>query len=95
MEEWKIWHLSQQQITRWSRSKSGSSSYKYNGKQAEPENNKQEDLPWSTSVGRRDCCWSMLGISLLNSPMAALCLAHATTEETLAAGNAIQNRVPI
>lgn len=74
--EWKIWHLSQQQITRWSRSKSGSSSYKYNGKQAEAENNKQRRVLWSTSAGRRDCCRSMLCISPLNSSMTALCLAH-------------------
>lgn len=74
--EWKIWHLSQQQITRWSRSKSGSSSYKYNGKQADVENNKQRRVLWSTSVGRRDCCRSMLCISPLNSSMTVLCLAH-------------------
>lgn len=75
-EEWRMWHLSQQLVTRWSRSKSSSLCYKYNGKQADMGNNKQQHMPWSTSVGRKDCSSSMLCISPLNSSMKELRLAH-------------------
>lgn len=75
-EEWRMWHLSQQLVTRWSRSKSSFLCYKYNGKQADTGNNKQQHMPWSTSVGRKECSSSMLCISPLNSSMKELRLAH-------------------
>lgn len=73
-----VWHLSLQRFTRWSRSKSSSPCYKYNGKQADTGNNKRQHMPWSTSVGRKECYSSMLCISALNSSMKALSLARTT-----------------
>lgn len=87
-----MWHPSLQRITRWSRSKSSSPCYKYNGKQADTRNNKRQHMPWSTSVGREECYSSMLCISPLNSSMKALSLARTTAEEALAAGHANQTR---
>ncbi len=85
-----MWHPSLQRITRWSRSKSSSPCYKYSGKQADTGNNKQQHMPWSTSVGRKECYSSMLCISPLNPSMKALSLARTTAEEALAAGLANQ-----
>lgn len=94
-EQRKMWHPSLQRITRWSRSKSSSPCYKYNGKQADTGNNKRRHMPWSTSVGRKECCSSMLCISLLNSSMKALSLARTTAEEGLAAEHVNQTSGPI
>lgn len=90
-----MWHPSPQRITRWSRSKSSSPCYKYNGKQAYTENNKQQHMPWSTSVVRKECYSFMLCISLLNSSMKALSLVRTTTAKALAAGHANQTSDPI
>lgn len=90
-----MWHPSLQRITRWSRSKSSSPCYKYNGKQADTGNNKRQHMPWSTSVGRKECYSSMLCISPLNPSMKALSLACTTAEEALAAGHANQTSGPI
>lgn len=94
-EERKMWHPSLQRITRWSRSKSSSPCYKYNGKQADTGNNKRQHMLWSTSVGRKECCSSMLCISALNSSMKALSLAGTAAEEALAAGPANQTSGPV
>lgn len=90
-----MWHPSLQRITRWSRSKSSSPCYKYNGKQADTGNNKQQHMPWSTSVDRKECYSSVLCISPLNSSMKALSLARTTAVEALAAGHANQTSDPI
>lgn len=50
---------------------------------------------WSTSVGRKECCSSMLCISALNSSMKALSLAGTAAEEALAAGPANQTSGPV
>ena len=52
-------------------------------------------MPWSTSVGRKECYSSMLCISPLNSSMKALSLARTTAVEVLAAGHANQISDPI
>lgn len=64
-------------------------------KQADTGNNKQQHMPWSTSVGGKECSSSVLCISPLNSYMKSLCSAHTTTEETLAVGHANQSSGPI
>lgn len=89
-----MWHPSVQRITRWSRSKSSFPRYKYNGKQADTGNNKQQHMPWSASAGRKGFCSSKLCISPLKSSMKALSLARTAAAEALASGCAIQKHWP-